>query len=414
MADRQFIGAQVSPADAGLLTADLRDAQEYIPRDHTTYVDRRKDERIFQVTTSNNKFGEETVFDITKIGDRIMEVILHVAVGPLTTTGGTYRRFVDDALNAAIRDITINYGSQQLHVMTPYWRKHCDIKYKGIEKRNNVEVSAGGKLTAVQRNQLATGDQDFYVHLPVYWENIWCHYPVLNALSNNVKFTIRYNELAKLVETDGTVPVAEMKRQELIVHLLHTTGNERNFNVSLTKDESGIIYLADGQEYDSNILVTTADTALAEYVKELRNFKHPCKELVFSFRDANQINSAGVLAEREYFNFDDEELLPDEIELESNGIKILRRISDLKKYGIPFYQNRAYSGYLSGLFSIPFADAPECKNESNGHFTIGSASNVVLRLKWRNPSTRDIRLDIMNVYHKFIQHQGGELHVIFR
>lgn len=408
--DPSLISAQVSPQDAGLLTSNVA-ASSYLPRPHTVTIDKKKDERILTPNSTTQSFGGNCSFDVPRFGDRLAEIVLTVKVGIPTATGATFVRLCDNFLLSAIKNVLVTYGGQEIENINPLWRIYKTLNYLNDEKKEALQNLHRAGLTQAQRNTLATGEQEFDLSIPVYWEDIYCHYPILNALYDFLKFTFNYNPVSALVETDGTNPQLAILSENLKIHIIHNIAPERNRVVALTKTPTGITYLCDGQQFENNLRIPAGTT---EIQFSMRNLKQPSKELAFFFRPYNQVNATAPQPVRDYFDFSDPALLPDEIDIETSGVKILRRITNVKDYMINFYNYRNYSARPNTIVRLPFADDPEVKNSSNGHLTLGSTGENIVNFKWNTATAIDIRLDIMSVYHRFILHQKGDLHVIFR
>jgi hypothetical protein len=407
--DPSLTASNVSPQDAALYTANIN-ASPYLPCPHTVTIDKRKDRRDIVPTSSTKSFNGEVNFDIPRFGDRLMEVVLYVRVGVPTATGATQVRLCDKFLQNAIKNIYLTYGGQQLELIDMLWREFKTQKYLSDEKKAQIDTFHDDGKSQAQRNTAALGEQEFRLMLPLYFEDIYPHYPILNALYDFLKLKIEWNPVAKIVETDGSSPVLTILEEKLELNILHNIATERNHVVAITKHPAGNMMMVDGQQYEKNILIPAGTT---EFEHSMRNLRQPSGELVFFFRDADTVNSATPLLSRDTFDFTDESILPDTMEIATSGVFILRPTS-VKKLMARFYNYRNYSSRPNTIISLPFADDPETKNCSSGHLTLGSTGENTVKFTFNSPTAADIRLDILSVFRRFILHQGGDIHVVFR
>jgi hypothetical protein len=150
-----------------------------------------------------------TSFVMQKTGSKVGDPYLRVVLGPLTATGGTYCRFPNFPIHAAID--TIQWMQAQNRLTEPI--SGDTILQKTIldnlpEDLDVFFANAAGNLSAGSRNAAAQGNQTIYVPLSPYFAdnaNKWVFVEPFNP-DDLPRADIKFKNLANFVQTDGTNP----------------------------------------------------------------------------------------------------------------------------------------------------------------------------------------------------------------
>lgn len=406
------IRAQVGPEDGPLITTGYRNSLWYKQGIMTT-CDFALEEKRDDTDTPIINSGTTQTFYIEKEGTELGMPTLCLtlpAIEPLVTGAKTYAR-CSDYLGLAVlhptEAITFSYSVNNLDRKTPD-KLYRDYKFTQDEVRKITEGLLIGNKSQAERNTLATAPQEVRVPLPTPWDGQGNQLPIC-ALTNKVKITIRFNDAANFIETDGTKPATvPFSNVFLRYELIHMPGPDRAQVVSLTNTAQGLMTLFDESkklDFDvpaNGLFNTPTDLG---FPFDLSDLDGPVKNLNIYVRFLADIDNA--VANPKPFEFDTTILDAITFQVRSND-KIL--FEPCKANGLQAEHIKKLYGCSPDVNSLYawWDYEPKCKDFASGHIQFSSYTNPRAYLK-SSIAHDPLRVTIVSSSHNWTIQKGGSI-----
>jgi hypothetical protein len=406
------IRAQTGPEDGPLITTGYRNslfAKQGIMNTTDFAIEEKRDDTDQPTVNS----GSTQVFYLEKEGTEAGLITLCVtvpALEPLVTGGKTYVRgsdFLGLALLHPIEAVTISYAVNSLDRTFPD-KIYKDYKFSSQEIRTIYEAMLIGNKSQPERNTLATAPQNVRIPIPNPWEGQGNQLPIC-ALANKVKITIRFNDAANFIETDGVKPATvAFSNVFLRYELIHMPGPDRAEVVGLTNTAQGLVTLFDEAkklDFDvpANGLFNTPTEA--GYPIDLSDLDGPVKNFVSYIRVLSDVDN-GVANPKPY-EFDTALLDAITAQVKSND-KIL--FEPTTASGIQLEHLKKYYGCqpdINGLYCW-WNYEPKCPDFASGHIQMSSYTNPRLYLK-STIAHPALRVSVITSSHNWTIQKGGSI-----
>ena len=138
--------------------------------------------------------------------DVLADLVLVLGVSALTTTGGTFKRFVAGVENF-IDHIEITTGDQTIEWVYPESISIRNAFLKLDEQKRRLYLASGND-TSANLVTAAASAQQFFLSIPSYYNTNGGWY--LKGQATPLKLRIVMRNLTDIVVTDGTLPVASI------------------------------------------------------------------------------------------------------------------------------------------------------------------------------------------------------------
>lgn len=406
------IRAQVGPEDGPLLTTGYENslfAKQGIAVTTDFAIEEKQD--FTDIPTVNS--GTTQVFYLEKEGTEVGIPTLCVtipALDPLVTGAKTYVRGVD-FLGLAIlhptEGVTYSYAVNNLDRTFPD-AIYSHYKLSKNEIRRAMEGILLGELTEPERNTLATGEQRVRIPLPHPWDGQGNQLPIC-ALANKVKITIRFNDAANFIQTDGIKPATvSFSNVFLRYELIHLPGPDRAQVMSMTNTKLGLLTLfEENKKLDYDVPANGLFAAPTEYgfPLDLSDLDGPIKHMLVFVRYLSDVDT-GVANPNQYI-FDANFLDTITGQVRSND-KVL--FEPTTAGGIQVEHLKKYYGCEPDINAILFFwdYEPTCKDFSSGHLQMSSYTNprAYLRSSVAHPA---LKITIVASGHNWLIQKGGSI-----
>lgn len=356
---------------------------------------------------SQASFGNKSNFKIPNLADKWGTVQLMFHLGQLTTTGGTYRRFVDFVGFCAWEWIALEFSTNEVYTIYP---EDLFLKYRHlcIEHREaEGEIIIGDKSDA--ERDLAAADpagQDLIVDLSFPHTRATTHWMEIMQLAQEPRVIIKWRNLSDIVVTDGTLPQATLSDVELRCTYVHFDNDERDNNTYRVEQEDGVIRLFDDfkLEYSDDIPIGTT----GERRYKINNFRTSTKTFTFLLR--RKTDTTTPLDNNYFGNLQQVKAFY----LESADGKIIEPIEDkyARFYLWPLHHEAPAGDYI---YEINFGLEPDNLIDASGSYNFGNATNITLVVDFGSVPTTDVLYITMcaNEYNTH-QHVRGDVQKNFK
>lgn len=237
----------------------------------------------FPAISANPSFGNLVEYAINPESDVLKDLSLVFNISALTTTGGTYRRFVNDA-SFWIQRIEYVQGSETLQtIYGDALSVFIDAHYSTEEKNRIYQFMNIGSST--QRNTNASSTQT--VEIPMYSFIKNCHIPLF--LCNQIRVRVWLQPLTTIVQTDGTVPTCSINSTYLrgFARVLDSVEKE-NMVTQYKKNGSMQWRFLDARQQIQSPQVSGGTS----YDVQLNSFSGHVSHLFFYVRNQSDVNTA--------------------------------------------------------------------------------------------------------------------------
>lgn len=406
------IRAQVGPEDGPLITTGYGNslfAKQGIISTTDYAIEEKQD---FTDIPSVNS-GSTQVFYLEKEGTEVGIPTLCVtvpALEPLVTGAKTFVRGVD-FLGLGIlhptEAITYSYAVNNLDRTFPD-AIFANYKLSENEVRRAFEALLIGEYSEAERNTLATGEQKIRIPLPHPWDGQGNQLPIC-ALANKVKITIRFNDAANFIQTDGVKPATvPFSNVFLRYELVHLPGPDRAEVMSMTNTKLGLLTLfEEAKKLDYDVPVNGLFASPTEYgfPLDLSDLDGPVKHMLVFVRNLSDVDT-GVAVPRPYM-FDTTFLDTIVGQVRSND-KILFEPTTVG--GIQIEHLKKYYKCEPDINSILFFwdYEPKCKDFASGHLQMSSYTNPRAYLK-SSVAHPALRVTIVAFGHNWTIQKGGSI-----
>lgn len=406
------IRAQVGPEDGPLITTGYRNslfAKQGIMNTTDFAIEEKRDDTDQPTINS----GTTQNFYLEKEGTSAGNVTLCVTIPALEPLVGGAKTYVrgSDFLGLAIlhptEAITISYAVNSLDRTFPD-KIYKEYKFSSDELRKIYEAMLIGNKSQAERNTLATAPQNVRIPIPIPWDGQGNQIPIC-ALANKIKITVRFNDAANFIETDGTKPATvQFSNVFLRYELIHLPGPDRAEVVGLTATQQGLVTLFDETkklDFDVPIngLFNTATDA--GYPLDLSDLDGPVKNIVVLVRHLADVDNA--VANPKPFEFDTTLLDALTFQVKSND-KILFepttaggvQLEHLKKYwGCSPDVNALYAWWNY---------EPKCLDFASGHIQMSAYTNPRFYIK-SSIAHNALRISVLAFGHNWTIQKGGSI-----
>ncbi len=364
----------------------------------------RKD--ITPQETTNSSFGSKNTWKIPILADKWGKVQLMFQVGPLATTGGTFRRFVDFLGYTAWDYIELAFSTNEVYTIFPedIWKKYRTML--GIEHREaEAEIIASDKSNA-ERDFLATQTQQMIVDLVFPHCRASTHWMEIMQLAQEPRITVQWKPLANIVNTDGTNPTATLSDVKMRCVYVHFDNDERDNNTFRVEQEDGVIRLFDDFKMEQSPDIPIGTTG--EYRIKINNFRTSTK--TFSFIVRRKVDLTTPLANNYFGNLQQ----IGRFWLEGADGRIIEPIEDLySRFHMWTLHHESPAGEF--LYEYPFGLEPDNLLDSSGSYNFGNATNITLVIDFGSFVTEDIlQVTMMANEYNTHQHVRGDVQKNFK
>jgi hypothetical protein len=265
---------------------------EYFYRGYKTKRNQYLELKTLSPVDKDVTYGATTEFRVPLYFDKLGPICLAWDQDPLTTTGGTYRRFCDWFPLALIEKVEMIYNSNVVHTHYPQ-KKYIRVnKFINIEHRDAEAALLAGNLSTTQRNTAAAAAQEILYDLPLQTTLAPDRYLEIRALADNPVIRVTWRRLDNVVQTDGTVPVSAIKNCRLIMNAIHLEAAERDVQILTTEKDNGIVRLVEESRVNTRhpSAIISPDlwggggAPLGTHRVELKNYRTDIRCLFFYIR----------------------------------------------------------------------------------------------------------------------------------
>lgn len=405
-----FMGS-VAEQDAGLYLADGSDLRTYPGHDAITEIHKDINDLPARTTTGSGA-GRTYRFETVKDCDRWERLWLVITLANLNVVGGTYKRLCDGFALAAVDRIEFRTANQLVHTIYPskstFQRFDKSLTY---EERQKCYPQVGLGFSAAERSARANGTQVFYMPIDTFWHDDPTKDLIVPGLSSPLLIDVYFRPDSDLVQTDGTAPAAPATMLtytdvQIRFENIHTDQMMRQNKVSEVMGGNKLTMMYKEVVQIPNIVVL-AGTTLLENIN-IEGLNGPIQELTIAVRRRADTTVAN---QKDWFNFP-YNLQPDLFGIKANQNDVVRR-QRVKDFLKPVTESSRYSGALSQVFTLVWAEAPEAALMATGHWNLQYLTNPRLTLGWDTALPEDVEIEIFAVTRNWIEHTGGTLRRIF-
>ena len=406
------IRAQVGPEDGPLITTGYRNslfAKQGIMNTTDFAIEEKRDDTDQPAINS----GSTQTFYLEKEGTSAgnLTMCLDVpALEPLVGGAKTYVRgsdFLGLALLHPTEAVTYTYSVNNLDRTVPD-RIYEEYKFSSNEIRTIFEGLLIGNKSQPERNTLATATQKVRIPLPHPWAGRGNELPIC-ALANKVKITIRFNDCANFIETDGTKPATvTFSNVFLRYELIHMPGPDRAELVSLTNTKQGLLTLFDeAKKLDFDIPVNGLFATASDlgYPLDISDLDGTLKNVYILIRLLSDVDNA--VANPKPYEFDTSILDAITAQMRSND-KILFEPTTASGLQLEHLKDLyECMGNVNGLY-MWFDKEPRCHDFASGHIQLSSYTNPRIYLK-SSIAHAPLRVSVIARGHNWTIQKGGSI-----
>lgn len=254
MPERQVITSLTGTASP-LLTVDTANssaldyASFWLPREWKKSTPFVVDELQVQ-SNGQTGLGMDMQFEIPKFGHMIFDLCYRWVAPPRANSVGSVAFYLDWLGYAALDYFRILFSSNML-----FDRHSQDLYFKmrqtyTDEKREGLRYLVRGDQTIAQRTTDFLNGVELYVDMMLPFSTHFNMALPIVVLSQKTRFTMRLKPLQNIVNIQpfgggGTVSTPNNGQDliELIVKVVHVTGNEADLLIGMSRSDSGIAYM---------------------------------------------------------------------------------------------------------------------------------------------------------------------------
>lgn len=364
-------------------------------------------------TSSTTVFNASTQFQLNQQIPVVKRLVLEFSIGPISVTGGTYVRFTNDWVFWLIKQIQLRDPSGGLiQNYFPEWQfarfVNLPLALQEYWRQNfRLEDSNASRSTLA-----ATGVTNMQYELPMWWNERPNNAYVLQNIDAPQILQLDFNDLASIIETDGTNPTATLTCSIILVGRIPTE-SERNMTAGVLNDERGALY--DATNYFPTEVGIVPAATLGDIQFNIDQIKGPISRLDFWCRPNSSVhgNTANPITSRPTdFTF---ACKPQQIailtgtEYIQQQTPIYRLIFDDRKAKFPC------SSPDTRLIIISFAEFPELFLSLNsGIYDFNFIGKPVARLTYSVAPGVDTNILVGALSTALIQHQGGRIQQVMK
>lgn len=191
-----------------------------------------------------NTYNMTYQFELNQQLPIVKRPVMEFTMSPITVTGGTYCRLVNDWVFWLFKEIQLRDPSGgMIQNYFPEWQfaKYINLPIAMQEYwRQNYRLES----TAATRATLAmTGITNMQYELPMWWNERPNNAYVLQNIDAPQILQVTLNDLASIIETDGTSPQGTITLSIILVGRIPTE-SERNNTAAMLNSDRGVLYAA--------------------------------------------------------------------------------------------------------------------------------------------------------------------------
>lgn len=360
--------------------------------------------------------GQPTIFEIPIYADKLGGIQLSWIQGPLTTTGGTYRRFSDWLGLDAIKCIIFRFGPNEVFTHFPDKLFYNILNHMNIEKQASYQADLAGFKSQAERNALALLPQEIIYDIPFAWTKSPDRYQEIRQLSISPVIEVYWKALSNFVQTDGTAPVSLITNPKIIMHSYFLEAQERDANTEATETEHGIVRLAEESAFETSTPAYKIPAGTTgEWGYELKNYKTSLRFLAFWIRTVANLTTPLAMHNYELDTYFGAAPAPGEPDIKR--FRLVTGAGEVvfdwvgKKFNQTIMHRRYYnSSPGSPVYFYSWDDNPMDENNAHGSYNFQALQNPMLYIDFGTvPTTEDMYITVMSSKFNMIQTVRGEV-----
>lgn len=406
--NRQLLRINTGAADTSLFTVGFGNSF-FIRRPWAIQSDkvRARFRKNFQ---DNVGLGRSVSFQYPKDGVLLEDVYLQFQLSPVVGAGvGTYARYCDYIGYALVKELKLNYTQNNLQILRP---THYFVKHFRDYSLNNQEIFddlVKGKLTAAQRNTLATATQYPRIPLKLYWDQLPCHTPVITALAQYLTVDIDIDSKENVVQTDYTNgATATLDSLTYVYDVINFTGNDRDQATQPTMTARGQTFLMEETKSQDYIKIPAG---LSEFTYKITGFTAPFSSIYGLFQKyADLITNY----QRKPFELTAADLnLISEYSIKDGELEIQKIQVDRGELQEQWQKRHMIAKFREPLLFLSVSEVADIKNQNLGSLNASNMNDFTFNIKFKAPLLEDYALSLVFLQHNWLNHQAGELQRAF-
>jgi hypothetical protein len=299
MPERQAITTLAGAASA-LLTVDSTNAGSvaahsiFLPRDWKRSTPFVIDDIVVQ-PLNNSNWGQEMIFELPKLAHLVKSMALRIrlpahTVNPLNTAAlADHFGFASIEYFRTLFGANLCYETQDYDLYFDYRQMH------GTERRDAVNTLIGGDQTTAQRTTDLANGREYIVPLyQPFEEHQSKSFPLL-TLSQKTRFVLKTKAFQNLYTTSNPATTVVPNTQvqfELLLKVVHTTGDEAMIVSHMSRQKKGICYMIHQHvRQNSDFVQNTASNFTANI--KLTGITKPMKSMFMGFIPDRLVNNTG-------------------------------------------------------------------------------------------------------------------------
>lgn len=394
-------------------------------RGYSTMVNMWRETKTITPEVKDVTYGATTEFRIPLHFDKLGPITLAWEQDPLTTTGGTYRRFCDWFVLALIEKIEFLSDATPVFTHFPQ-KKYIRVnKFLSTEHRDAEAACLSGNLSTTQRNTAAAAVQEVLYDIP--FQNCLApdRYLEIRALADAPTIRITWRRLEQVVQTDGTVPVSAIKNVRLLVNAFHFEAPERNAHVLMTEQDHGIVRFMEESIVSPRHPTCLVPAALwggggapiSTHKVDLKNMKTDIRWLMFYVRKRANYDPPSLAKNLWY----------ETSELTNGGVHWVKRFRIISGSGeeiVPWtsttynalmeHSQYFYGPVLKGLYFVTWAVHPMDELNASNSYNFNAVQDPQLELEFNSfgaggAGAEELEVEIMRSQYNTYQSVRGQV-----
>lgn len=337
-------------------------------------------------------------------------ILAHVTIGPITASGATYVRIVDEFAFflwklSKIRDP--NFGDiyevipQRFQTM---FRKMCPAQ------QQQLALQLGIGLPDATRATLASTGFTFTMELGTWFKDRLENTLRLQAIDVPLNVELTLANLAELVQTDGTNPTATINVQFTLDGRIPTEA-ERNTTGAVINSPDGQLMQVKGYQLQEVARIPAGTTGVQRYnVDFMKGMVTEYNLFFLKYSEAH--GSTGSPLTPDYSNFDPL-AKPSRIRFLTGNEDIIRTIDTRQLTQQERRKNYPNSYYEQDIVKVPLCEFPEMADTVNsGNVDHSYVGKPQVEFTFDTATPYDISFQLGYYIDQFIQHAQGTVRAV--
>lgn len=233
--------------------------------------------------SANPSFGNMVEYAINPESDVLKDLAAYINTSALTVTGGTYKRFLNDA-TFLLQRVEFVQGSETIQTLYPESLSVYNVAHLSTEQRNRINKWLN--IAAPEsRNATSSTTQTFIIPLYSFIEN--CHIPLF--MCGQIRVRIWLQPLSAIVQTDGSSPVCTITSTYLRAFARVLDQAEKDNMVQQMRKNGSMSWRILDCRQQIQTPFTSGGTS---YDVNLNGFSGHVSHLFFMVRNASDVNTA--------------------------------------------------------------------------------------------------------------------------